>query len=118
MSVISSSKYIISGIIIVFFTIFLLIVLTNQLRYSVEKTKSFILDKCKINSIIFTTVLYECWQDGFVTIIEMPCVQTIVKTTHLSDLIFYRNFIEKDFLNTNNLNVKFFGIGFVLHISN
>lgn len=106
MSVISDSKYIISGVIIVFFTIFLIIIFVNQLKYPVQNTQSYILDKCKINSIIFKTVEFDCWQYGFVTVIEIPCVQVIVNTKNLNDIFLYRNYLEKDFTKTNNFNVR------------
>lgn len=106
MSTISDSKYILNGAIILTFSIFLLIVFVNHLKLPIERTQEYTLDTCKINSVIFTSVPFDCWQSGYVSIVEIPCVQIAVNTSKSTDLFFYRNYFEKEFLKTNNLNVR------------
>lgn len=105
MSTISDSKYILNGFIILVMSTFVLIVFVNHLRFPVENTQQYILDTCKIYSISFTTASFDCWQSGSVSIAQIPCVQIFVNTTKLTGLFFYRNYFEKEFLISNNLNV-------------
>jgi hypothetical protein len=103
---ISYGKYVIKGSIICILCVFLLIVYTSSFRDQIGDP-AYYKDVCNITNITQYNVKFNCLSDvGLVTIVELPCVLIMVNTENFTNVRFYRNIQEKQFVLKNNLNVS------------
>jgi hypothetical protein len=106
---VSYGKYIQIGSLMLVLCILLLVIYTQYFQdvslYSTHYKK----EKCVIANMEISYVSYTCYGiGGFVSVTNnMPCMKVQVNTSTLSKLKFFRNFQEKNILETLNLNVKY-----------
>ena len=104
-SAVSYSRYIIFGFTMLILCILLIILYVKNLREQVENTKKYDKDICEVESIEQVRVLFDCWDGGSVSIVEIPCLKVFVNTTNYSSIFFYRTIQERKLSSSNNIEV-------------
>ena len=106
---VSYTIYLQTGSIMIILCSIFMIIYVDYFADQIKFFDAYQKDTCVINNVIQFDIPFNCWQDsGFVYIYQIPCVKILVNTSTQSNVIFYRNIIEKNFALNNNQNVSSF----------
>lgn len=105
----SIHQLVLSALFILLLSTVSMIMFYNFFNDSISNSNDYLNDICIITSIEIKTIMFNCWDtNGYVDVVEMPCVKIFSNTKTVPSLFFYRNIQEKLFAAANNADVNIY----------